>query len=114
METGGVDEWIWQGEKGRGAHSSISAKVSLEFLPEKNENGMQRVYEYSIDLGKVHSSFYVNHESIQRIGTHGWDQSLYTSFSSTGTMGELHLRSGLTNNSTNLFALNPEGPYCLS
>jgi predicted ATPase len=108
LETGGVDEWIWQGEKGKSAQSSISAKVALEFLREQNVGVIPRLHEYSISLLKVHSSFYVNNETIRRIGIDDWDRGLYTSFSSTGTMGELHLRSGLTSNSTNLFALNPE------
>src|SRR5208282_432232 len=32
LDTGGVDEWIWKGKRGKIPYSSINAKVSLESI----------------------------------------------------------------------------------
>jgi predicted ATPase len=108
LETGGVDEWIWKGKKDQAAHSSISSAVSLTALPERIASAVSRLYDYTIILAKVHSSFYVGEEHVRRAEVLDSDRDLHTSLDTSGTMGELKLRSGLSNDSTNLFALNPE------
>ena len=108
LETGGVDEWIWKGEKGTATRSSISTKISLTSLPDRNIGGNSRVYEHKISLAKVHSSFYVAEELVRRADIPESNRDLYTSFESSGTTGELKLRGGLPNHGTSPFALNPE------
>jgi len=108
LRTGGVDEWICKGEKGLFLHSSVSARVSLESLPDRTSDGEYRVVDYSIALAKVHSSFYVTGESVKRGGVEDWDANLYSSFQSGGSFGELNLRDALSRHSPPVIALNPE------
>jgi len=106
LETGGVDEWIWMGERGRLGNSSITAKISLEALPGESAVDHSRIYEYSIRLSGTHSTFYVSHESVRHAGNR--DQDLYSSFVSSGTTGESNLRPAVSNNAGSVFPLNPE------
>jgi predicted ATPase len=111
LETGGVDEWVWKGEKGPSPQSSITTRISLETLPEPHWDGKSRVYAHSIGLVKVHSSFYLSFESVKRDNLPDWDNELYSFFESSGRMGELRLRSGVSNDATNLIGLNPERSF---
>lgn len=110
LKTGGVDEWIWKGGKEKAAQPSIFAKISLAVSDAREAGENSRQYGYSINLAKVHSSFYVSGESVRRADVSDSDQSLNSSFESTGTMGELHLRGALPKGSkpTSCSALNPE------
>jgi len=108
LETGGVDEWIWKGEKGISPLSSIATRISLESLPELQADDKPRVYKHLISLAKVHSSFYVTLESVKRDNVPVFDNQLYSSLETSGTLGELHHRIGVSTDSTNLVALNPE------
>jgi predicted ATPase len=108
LNTGGVDEWIWKGKKEKFSPSSIYARISLAALPDRDLRKDSREYEYSVNLAKVHSAFYVSNESLRCASIINGDDDLHSSFESNGTMGELHLRSALPSNSTNLSALNPE------
>ncbi|HEY2858709.1 MAG TPA: AAA family ATPase [Terracidiphilus sp.] len=106
LETGGIDEWIWKGERGKSTNSSITATVSLEVLQGQMAAGNSRLYEYSIKLAGLHSVFYVNGESVRRVGDRG--QGSYSSFVSSGATGESSLPSGVTNGAGTIFSLNPE------
>jgi predicted ATPase len=109
LETGGVDEWIWQGGSEKEKATSIFAKIALERIPVGGSLADIRAYEYSISLAKLHSSFYVRDESFRRANVSNTDGKIDTSFESSGATGRLSSRQSRSNFSENLsFQLNPE------
>jgi len=66
LETGGVDEWIWQGGNEKDKITSIFAKIALERIPVGSSLADIRAYEYSISLAKLHSSFYIRDEFFRK------------------------------------------------
>jgi predicted ATPase len=109
LETGGVDEWIWQGVDKKETTSSVLAKIALERIPVGSSLADIRAYEYSISLAKLHSSFYVTDESFRRMNISNTDGEIDTSFESSGATGRLNSHQSRSNFSGNLsFQLNPE------
>jgi predicted ATPase len=109
LETGGVDEWIWQGRSEKDTATSIFAKIALERIPVGSSLADIRAYEYSISLAKLHSSFYVKGESFRRTNISNTDGKIDTSFESSGATGKLNSHQSRSNFSENLsFQLNPE------
>jgi predicted ATPase len=109
LETGGVDEWIWQGGNEKDKITSIFAKIALERIPVGSSLADIRAYEYSISLAKLHSSFYIRDEFFRRANTSKTDGKIDTSFESSGATGKLNSHQSRSNFSENLsFQLNPE------
>jgi predicted ATPase len=109
LQTGGVDEWIWQGESQKDTATSVFAKIALERFPVGSSLADIRAYEYSISLAKLHSSFYVRDESFRRTHISDTDGKIDTSFESSGATGKLNSQQSRSNFTENLsFQLNPE------
>jgi predicted ATPase len=109
LNTGGVDEWIWQGKDKNDKATAIFANIALERIPVGSSFADIRQYEYSISLAKLHSSFYVRDESFRRANISNTDGKIDTSFESSGTTGTLNSQQSHSNFSQNLtFQLNPE------
>lgn len=109
LETGGVDEWIWQGKHDKDAATAIFSKIALEGMPVGASIADIRAYEYAISLAKLHSSFYVTGESVRRVDISETDGHLYTTFESSGSTGKLNSRVTRSNFTQDLsFQLNPE------
>jgi predicted ATPase len=109
IQTGGVDEWVWQGRNGRTLDSRVSARAFLEWMPLGASQVDIRACDYSITVAKSHSSFYVKNESCARISVSKTDGKLTTSFESSGSTGVLSSRQSLSNFTQDLtIQLNPE------
>jgi predicted ATPase len=109
LQTGGVDEWIWQGASQKDTLASILAKIALERTPVGDSLADFRTYDYSIRLAKLHSSFYVRDESFRRSNISKTDGKIDTSFESSGATGKLNSKQSRSNFTENLsFQLNPE------
>jgi predicted ATPase len=108
VQTGGVDEWIWQGAKEKVTAPSISTKVSLATLQDDESPNHSRLFDYSIELAKLHSSFYVKHELLRCANVLDWNEDFYSSFESSGTLANLRVQQGVPNGSAGSFKLNPE------
>jgi len=108
LETGGVDEWIWKGPKEKPTTPLISTKVSLTTLRNGGPPNHSRLYDYSIELAKLDSSFFVKHELLRCATVLDSNEDFYSSFESSGSYGNLKVRQGLSNGSGNPFKLSPE------
>lgn len=97
LESGGVDEWIWKGEKGKNLHSSIHTTISLESIPESPAAGTRPNFDfdYSVRLDRFQTSFRVGTEIIRTARRSDGSGSDYSWFESNGLRGEIHRRSAL-------------------
>lgn len=96
VQTGGVDEWIWAGQKVKASDASISASISLDRMADPRCEVDLNACDYSIHLAKAQSTFYVKHESCRRLKSevNGGNGTL---FESSGTSGRLRSRQDLSN-----------------
>ena len=90
LETGGVDEWIWKGNRGQSLRASLSAKISWDMS--HSYTGPPLVSQYDIGLDRFQNSFRVSTESVQVPGGYNPTNSR---FLRSGAQGELHLRETL-------------------
>ena len=110
LETGGVSEWIWKGNKEKSFRSSLNAKLSLGSVDESHVVGTPSSFDfnYSINLAEVNSSFRVMNEVVQTESDGNPDAFRYNWLESNGSQGEVHLRSALPADRPIFVALNPE------
>jgi predicted ATPase len=106
LNTGGVDEWIWKGAKGKESQCSLSTKFSLHDINGKEVGAKQEGLGLSINLHKFGPSFRIKRESIgsYRDGDHF--DPLLNSFESNGFQGKVSLRVGRGEESLQPFNLN--------
>jgi len=97
LESGGVDEWIWKGEKGKNLHSYIHTTISLESIPDSRVTGPPPSFEfdYSIRLDRFQTSFRIGTEIIRSARRPDGSGSDYSWFESNGSRGEIHRRGAL-------------------
>jgi len=108
LQTGGVDEWIWKGEKGHNARSQIGAHVAWNKPRSDKFRNEPCVYEYKIGLDKFQTSFRISSESV-RMAKRADDYHLQNcEFIRSGATGELHLRQGISAGSGTVFDLNQD------
>lgn len=93
LETGGVDEWIWNGKGGQGFRSFVTAKILWDIPHSDRYANEPFVSEYEIGLDKFQNSFRVSVESIQVAKRNDGRDSLNSRFVRSGTQGELHHRA---------------------
>ena len=97
LESGGVEEWIWKGDKGQNASSSIFTTLSLEPIPDSRASGTPLNFDFnhSIRLDRFQTSFRVGSEIIRTARRPDGCGSNYAWFESNGLQGEIHRRSTL-------------------
>ena len=110
LETGGVEEWVWKGEKGKSFRSSLEASISLGSMPESHALGTSPSFdfEYSIQLIELQSSFRVMKEIVRTAPPADGGPSRYSWIESNGMQGEVHLRDAQRSDKPVLVALNPD------
>jgi predicted ATPase len=86
LDTGGVDEWIWKGVKGKNPHTTIDAELSLGLIPQSNSIFD---FDYSIRLDRFQASFRVGKEIIRTAKRTDGRESNYSWFESNGMQGEI-------------------------
>lgn len=106
LETGGVDEWIWKGRKGKDLRSSVTAKILWD-MPHSDTNE-PFISEYKIGLDKFQNSFRVSAESVQVPKRSDGYNPLSSRFVRSGAQGELHLRTSSPNEPPVRFDLIPD------
>ena len=110
LNTGGVLEWIWKGDKGRIVQSGIEVEMSLASLPEDHSIGTPSSFDfkYSLRLVEFQSAFRVVQETVQTVSPKNEGPSRHSWIESNGSRGELHLRGELPGDDPVFVNLNPE------
>jgi predicted ATPase len=110
LENGGVDEWIWKGEKGQDDHSSVHAKISFEPFPNSRGSGTPSNFDfiYLISLDRFQASFRVAREVVRPVARPGVIGSDYAWLESNGMQGAIHQRVELLGEQSNHVALSAD------
>ncbi len=108
LQTGGVDEWIWKGEKAHNPRSQIEAQVAWETPHNDKFQSEPCVYEYKIGLDKFQTSFRVSSESVRMAKRADDYNNQNHEFIRSGATGELHLRQGTSAGSGAVFDLTQD------
>lgn len=110
LGTGGVDEWIWKGEKGGGTYASIDATISLESIPDSRVAGTPPSFEfdYSVRIDRFQASFRVGKEVIRAAKRADGSVPDYSWFESNGMQGEIHRRDSILGESPTYVSLSAD------
>jgi predicted ATPase len=103
LETGGVDEWIWKGNRGQNVRSFVTAKILWDMSHSDTNEPFES--EYKIGLDKFQNSFRVSTESVQVPKQSKGQGGPSSNFVRSGAQGELHLRTAAPNESPVRFDL---------
>jgi predicted ATPase len=97
QSSGGVDEWIWKGGKGRIASCSLTSKIQLSSIPEVRIAGIPPsfLFLHEIHLEKFQTSLRVSKEIIRTSEPEHGGPLRYNWFEGTGMRGQIHLRNTL-------------------
>jgi predicted ATPase len=106
LNTGGIDEWIWKGTKGKDSQCSISTKFSLDEISKREIGAKPEVLGLSMELQKNGPSFRVKRESIGTYGEGSYFDPLLNSFESSGSQGKISFRVGRGEAGASAFNLN--------
>ena len=96
LNTGGADEWVWKGARGKVQQIEITAKIQWDIPRNERYAAEPLVYQYEIGLDKFQTSFRVSSESIRMSERNDGFSFLNASFKRTGTLGEVHSRNDTT------------------
>ncbi len=108
LETGGADEWLWQGHRDQSSRASVAAKIQWEMPHNERFANEPLVYEYEIGLDKFQTLFQVATESVQMADRSDDYHALNTSFVRRGTQGQLQARNTSRNEPSSRFDLIPD------
>jgi predicted ATPase len=110
LESGGVDEWIWKGEKGEERQSSIHTRIFLEPVPDSRVAGVPANFDfiYLISLDRLQASFRIAREVIRTAKGPDGSGSDYAWFESNGMQGAIHQRNELLGEQPSYVALNAD------
>ncbi len=92
LQTGGADEWLWQGGRNQNPRASVAAKVQWDMPHNERFAKEPLVYEYEIGLDKFQTLFHVASESLRMADRSDGYHALNTEFVRRGAQGELHVR----------------------
>ena len=106
LNTGGVDEWIWKGTKGKDSQSSIRTKLLLGEINKESIGAKPETLDLSIELQKFGPSFRVKRESIGTCGGGDLFDRRVSSFESSGPLGTIHPRMMRAEEGRRTFNLN--------
>jgi predicted ATPase len=108
LQTGGVDEWIWNGPGTHGPRSLIETKIAWDIPHNDKFQNQPCVYEFKIGLDKFQSSFRISSESVRMAArADNYDLQNYE-FIRSGATGELHLRQGDSSGAGAVFDLTQD------
>jgi predicted ATPase len=105
LQTGGADEWLWQGGRNRNPHASIVIEIQWEMPHNERFAKEPLIYEYEIGLDKYQTLFQVAAESLQMASRNDSYHDLSTFFVRNGTQGHLYSRSSPQNEPLVVFNL---------
>ncbi|MGA7342326.1 MAG: AAA family ATPase [Terracidiphilus sp.] len=105
LQTGGADEWLWQGGRHQDPRASVTANVQWDMPHNERFANEPLVYEYKIGLDKFQTLFQVASESLRMADRSDGYHARNTEFVRRGTLGELHVRISSRNESLPLFEL---------
>jgi predicted ATPase len=110
LESGGVDEWIWKGEKGEDRHSSIHTTIAFEPIPDSRVTGAPANFDfiYLISLDRLQASFRIAREVIHTVRRPDGSESDYAWFESNGMQGAIHERNELLGEQPRYVALSAD------
>jgi predicted ATPase len=110
LDTGGVEEWIWKGEKKKNTPSSIDTTIRWEPILDSIVAGTPSSFEYDymIRLDRLQASFRVGKETIRTALWKDGNRADNSWFESNGLQGEIHQRNGPLGEAPNYFSLNAD------
>jgi len=110
LNTGGVREWIWKGDKGMIVQSGLDVKISLGMSSEDGLNGTRSSVEvrYSIRLVESQSTFRVSREVVETPSPKAEELPSNRWIESNGSRCEVHLRDAAAGDRPALVALIPD------
>jgi predicted ATPase len=106
LNTGGVDEWIWKGMKGKDSQCSARTKLSLGETDGKRTGAKPECLDLSIELQKFGPSFRVKRETVGTCGDSDHFLPFLNSFESSGSQGVITRRTLVTEKDRKAFNLN--------
>jgi predicted ATPase len=89
LSTGGVNEWIWKGEKGKATRSGLQVDFSLGDGPRNGRAPKPRNFDLTIGFEKFDSTFRITTESIGFKSPKGRRDDTSSWFERTGSQGEV-------------------------
>jgi predicted ATPase len=105
LQTGGADEWLWQGGRDQNPRASVTAKIQWDMPHNERFANEPLVYEYEIGLDRFQTLFQVANESLRMADRTDGHHDLNTEFVRRGAQGELHVRMSSQNEPLPLFEL---------
>ncbi len=105
LQTGGADEWLWQGGRNPSPRASVTAKVQWDMPHNERFTDEPLVYEYKIGLDKFQTLFQVASESLRMADRNDGYHAQNTEFVRRGAQGELHVRISSQGESLPIFDL---------
>ncbi len=105
LQTGGADEWLWQGGQSQKSRAFVTAKIQWDMPHSERFTNEPLVYEYKIGLDKFQTLFQVASESLRMADRSDGYHAQNTEFVRRGAQGELHVRISSRNEPLPVFEL---------
>jgi predicted ATPase len=105
LQSGGADQWLWQGGLGHNSRASLSAKIQWDMPHNERFTSEPLVYQYEIGLVRFQTLFQVATESVRMAHRSDGFHELNTCFVRSGTQGGLEHRNSSQTEPSSRFEL---------